>query len=59
MSEKREKRKEKREKRKEKGNALLDAVYIIGTVAFFSLMIAYGRACNALGHEEDEERQHS
>ena len=35
-----------------------DLLYIISTVAFFALMLAYVRACEALGHdpEHGEER---
>lgn len=28
---------------------MLDAIYILGTIAFFALMVAYVRACAALG----------
>jgi len=39
---------------------MLDALYVIGTVAFFGLMLAYIRACDALGrdaeHGEDRTR---
>ncbi len=28
---------------------MLDAIYILGTIAFFALMLAYVRACAALG----------
>jgi hypothetical protein len=28
---------------------MLDAIYLIGTLAFFALMVAYVRACEALG----------
>jgi len=36
---------------------MLDVLYVIGTVAFFALMLAYVRACEGLGrdaeHHED------
>jgi len=37
---------------------MLDLLYVIGTVAFFGLMLAYVRACEELGHEarHDQER---
>jgi hypothetical protein len=28
---------------------MLDAIYVLGTFAFFGLMLAYVRACDALG----------
>lgn len=28
---------------------MLDAIYILGTIAFFALMLAYVRACAGLG----------
>ena len=31
---------------------MLDLVYILGTLAFFALMLAYVRACVALGGVE-------
>lgn len=30
---------------------MMDVVYLVITVAFFGLMIAYGYACRALGRE--------
>ena len=30
-----------------------DLLYPLGTVAFFVLMLAYVRACEALGHDTD------
>jgi hypothetical protein len=30
-----------------------DLLYLFGTVAFFALMLAYVRACEALGHDTD------
>jgi len=37
---------------------MIDLLYIAGTLAFFALMLAYVRACEALGHgkDGDEER---
>lgn len=38
---------------------MLDVLYVAGTVAFFAGMLAYVRACEALGRgtaETDEER---
>ena len=31
---------------------MLDLLYVIGTVAFFGLMLAYIRACEAVGRDE-------
>lgn len=31
-----------------------DALYIGGTVVFFALMLAYVRACEALGHDAEQ-----
>ena len=37
---------------------MMDLLYVVGTVAFFGLMLAYVRACQALGRNTDgkEER---
>jgi hypothetical protein len=37
---------------------MMDVLYVIGTVAFFALMLAYAWACEGLGHdaEHGEER---
>jgi hypothetical protein len=37
---------------------MMDLLYVVGTVAFFGLMLAYVRACQALGRDTDgrEER---
>jgi hypothetical protein len=37
---------------------MLDLLYVLGTIGFFALMIAYVRGCEALGREPDrvEER---
>jgi hypothetical protein len=37
---------------------MLDLIYVLGTILFFWAMIAYVRACEALGHDSDgvEER---
>jgi hypothetical protein len=32
---------------------MLDLLYVIGTVAFFGLMLAYIRACENLGHDAE------
>jgi hypothetical protein len=32
---------------------MLDFVYVLGTIAFFGAMIAYVRACEALGHDSE------
>ena len=32
---------------------MMDVVYVAGSVAFFLLMLAYVRACEALGHDTD------
>jgi hypothetical protein len=32
---------------------MLDVLYVIGTVAFFGLMLAYIRACEGLGHDAE------
>jgi hypothetical protein len=36
-------------------SAVLDFVYIVITVAFFALMLAYVRGCERLGREETGE----
>jgi hypothetical protein len=40
------------------GRAMLDLLYVLGSVGFFWLMIAYVRGCEALGHDDNavEER---
>jgi hypothetical protein len=37
---------------------MLDLLYVFGTLGFFTLMLGYIRACEALGHDADavEER---
>jgi hypothetical protein len=37
---------------------VLDLIYVLGTILFFWAMIAYVRACEALGHDSEsaEER---
>lgn len=37
---------------------MMDLLYVVGTVAFFALMLAYVRVCQALGRDTDgrEER---
>jgi hypothetical protein len=32
---------------------MMDLLYVAGSVAFFALMLAYVRACEALGHDTD------
>ena len=32
---------------------MMDVAYVIGTVAFFALMLAYVRACEALGRDTE------
>lgn len=34
-----------------------DAVYVLGTLAFFAAMIWYGRACQALGRDQEHEEE--
>jgi hypothetical protein len=38
---------------------MLDFVYVLGTIAFFGAMIAYVRACEALGHDSSGEERAS
>ena len=38
---------------------MLDVLYVLGTIAFFVAMAAYGRACAALGKVEGEEEHHA
>ena len=33
---------------------MLDLLYVLGSVGFFCLMIAYVRGCEALGHDSDQ-----
>ena len=33
---------------------MMDLLYVVGTVAFFALMLAYVRACEGLGHDADQ-----
>jgi len=37
---------------------MMDVLYLVGTLVFFGLMLAYVRACEGLGHDADsgEER---
>jgi hypothetical protein len=35
---------------------MLDLLYVLGTVGFFALMLAYVRGCESLGHDEEMER---
>jgi len=35
---------------------MLDVLYVVGTVLFFALMIAYAAACDRLGRRADVER---
>jgi hypothetical protein len=36
---------------------MLDVAYVVGTLLFFGLMLAYVRGCAALGHDASEEQQ--
>jgi hypothetical protein len=36
---------------------MMDVLYLIGTVAFFGLMLAYVRACESLGHDADRSEE--
>lgn len=36
---------------------MIDLIYVLATLAFFGLMIAYVRACHALGRAPSEEGQ--
>ena len=36
---------------------MLDVLYVIGSVAFFALMLAYIRACEGLGHDTKHEER--
>jgi hypothetical protein len=36
-----------------------DLLYLLGTIAFFGLMVAYVRACDRLGRDPGEERRES
>ena len=38
---------------------MLDIIYILGTFAFFALMLAYVRACAALGTTASAETERS
>ncbi|HET7374304.1 MAG TPA: hypothetical protein VFJ20_13025 [Gemmatimonadaceae bacterium] len=38
---------------------LLDLIYVLGTFAFFALMLAYVRACAALGSTASAETERS
>ena len=35
---------------------MIDAAYVLGTIAFFALMIAYVYGCAALGARSESER---
>lgn len=37
---------------------MLDLLYVLLTVVFFALMIAYGRACQALGRDASSDQEH-
>ena len=32
---------------------MMDVLYVAGSIGFFALMLAYVRACEALGHDPD------
>jgi hypothetical protein len=36
---------------------MMDVLYLIGTLAFFGLMLAYVRACERLGHDADRSEE--
>jgi Rieske Fe-S protein len=36
---------------------MIDLVYVLATLAFFGLMIAYVRACQHLGHSPSQQDQ--
>jgi hypothetical protein len=38
---------------------MLDVVYVLGTVAFFALMLAYIQACERLGHDAERHEDHT
>ena len=38
---------------------MLDLIYVLGTLAFFALMLAYVRACAALGTTASAEAERS
>lgn len=38
---------------------MLDVVYVLGTIAFFAAMIAYGRACAELGRDHEDGKEPS
>lgn len=41
-----------RERGINRSGAMLDVIYLVGTVAFFAAMLAYVRGCEALGRDE-------
>ena len=38
---------------------MLDVVYVLGTIAFFAAMAAYGHACAELGREPEDGKEQS
>ena len=38
---------------------MLDVIYILGTVAFFALMLLYVRACERLGRETTDRSENA
>ncbi len=36
---------------------MLDLLYIVGTIAFFALMVLYVRGCESLGARRDADEQ--
>jgi len=38
---------------------MLDVLYVLATAAFFALMVAYARACEALGRDSSREEPSS
>jgi len=41
------------------GASMLDVVYILGTVAFFALMLLYVRACERLGRDTTDRTENT
>jgi hypothetical protein len=37
---------------------MYDVLYVLGTIAFFALMLAYVRGCERLGRAEQSEDRH-
>lgn len=41
----------------QESQGMLDLLYILGTIAFFALMVVYVRACESLGARRDADEQ--